>query len=75
MDVRHMAERFKLKPDPVRPFAILAGIADEDVRHARCLTCPMRTMIAAGEAERKLPGKEQRGAGLYARQAIRPSRC
>ena len=38
VDVRDMAERFQLKPDPVRPFAILAGIANEYVRHARCLS-------------------------------------
>jgi hypothetical protein len=36
-DARHMPERLQLTSDPVRPRAIVAGIADENVRHARCL--------------------------------------
>jgi hypothetical protein len=32
-----MAERFQLATDPIRPCPILAGIADEEVRHARRL--------------------------------------
>src|SRR5580693_4258132 len=61
VDVRHMPERFKFKPDPVRPCAILAGIANEDVRHARYLArfaprWPYAPMITTGGTQRKSTG-------------------
>jgi hypothetical protein len=37
MNVRRVAERFKFVPDPKRPIAITARIADENIGHATVL--------------------------------------
>ena len=50
--VRRVAERFQLLGDPVRPVAVAAGIADENIGHA-CLAGSAPPMMVAGAVARK----------------------
>ena len=59
MNMRRMAERFEFVPDPKRPIAITARIADENIGHATVLAVVrpsatiMAEMILADHAKRK----------------------
>jgi hypothetical protein len=72
VDVWRMSKRFQLVPNPIGPLAILAGVADEYVRHAQHPHGQLQQgMIAAGGAGAPNPKTSKAGLRRRAEAAQR----
>src|SRR5277367_515738 len=70
VNARLMAELFQLDADPERPFAVAAGVADENVRHS----APLPTFRASSSGARRLARAVPRTARAIGGDASRMSR-